>query len=157
MDNVALLHEQAMLIHFSSVLRADNSEKFCVSHSSLGISWLFVESLMCWTRWSPATWILPFLRWLLFALGFPSIFRQQWVCFFHARLRSPVDAQTDCSAHAQLSENWISLRFHWIHHCAGLSDTCWNLWLMEKILNAFQTWSVGRKKAQMLRNMTVPL
>lgn len=29
-----------MLVHFSSVLRADNSEKFCANHTSLGISWL---------------------------------------------------------------------------------------------------------------------
>lgn len=28
-----------------------------------------------------------------------------------------------------------------------VSDTCWNLWLMQKILNAFQTQSVGRKKS----------
>lgn len=34
-----------------------------------------------------------------------------------------------------------------IPRCTGLSDTCWNLWLMQKILIAFQTHPVGRKKS----------
>lgn len=43
---MTLLHEWTTLIRFSSVLRADNSEKCCASHTSLGVSWLFVWSVI---------------------------------------------------------------------------------------------------------------
>lgn len=54
--------------------------------------------------------------------------------------------------HKQCVHNPLRAGFP-IPHCAGLSDTCWNLWLMQKILIAFQTHPVGRKKKHKWREI----
>lgn len=138
MHGVTLEHCMSGFCSFISALRADSSEESHASHTSLRISWLcnsFVLEQMISSNVG-----LPLLG---VATGIPQLIQAG----INLLLAWKAQVCFGCTMCAQLSESWIS-------H-SSLCRSCWNLWLMQKILVAFQTHPLGRRKAQMQRNTTL--
>lgn len=128
-------HCRSGFCSFPSALRADSSEEFCASHTSLRISWL-CKSLCAGGDDLQQRGASP-----------------PWVGYWDFPAHSGRNLSAACVVgpyllwmHQQCVHSSLRAGFALLH-CAGLSDTQWNLWLMQKILIIFQTHPVGREKS----------